>query len=337
MTDQVDDARAMAAGTAGPHEVALVAGASRGLGLQLSAELLRRGWVVYGCARDARELRKAQIILRREVGEEVASRFVTSECDVRDADAVSAWVDQAAKRSGRVDAAFHVAGVIQVGPLESITMEHLHEAVDTMLWGPVHLSLSLIPTLREQGHGRVGIISSVGGLVSVPHLLPYSVAKFGAVGLAEGLFAELSGSGVTVTSVTPGLMRTGGHARARFVGDSVADYAWFAPMASLPLVSISVERAARRIVDGVLRGSPTVELTPLTIVGRRVHGVAPATTIRVMGRVSRLLPRGPRRAHDSSGSPGVEGRVARRDVDSRLVKVLSVLGDRAARRHNEDP
>ena len=206
-----------------------------------------------------------------------------------------------------------------------------------MLWGPVHLALAVLPTMRDAGHGRIGIVSSVGGLVAVPRLVPYSVAKFGAVGLAEGLHAELAGTGVTVTAVTPGLMRTGGHAHARFVDDATTDYAWFAPLASIPGLSISAERAARRIVSGVLAGRPTVELTPLTIVGRRVHGLAPATTIRAMGLASRLLPGPANRAVDSTSTatPAVEGATARAQLSSRLVDALSVLGDRAARRHNE--
>ena len=319
--------------TAG-HGVALVMGASRGLGLLVCEELLRRGFVVHGCARDAAELERAAGILGDAVP---GSRFVTHVGDVRDQESVSSVVDDVVAAEGRVDAAFHVAGVIQVGHVDAVTLGHYQDAVDTMLWGPVHLSLAVLPVMRDAGHGRIGIVSSVGGLVAVPRLVPYSVAKFGAVGLAEGLHAELAGTGVTATAVTPGLMRTGGHAHARFVDDAVTDYAWFAPLASLPLVSISADRAAARIVSGVLAGRPTVELTPLTVVGRRVHGLAPATTIRAMGVMSRLLP-GPGRTAEhptSSAAPGVEGATARARLGSRVVDALSVLGDRAAGRTNE--
>ena len=147
-------------------------------------------------------------------------------------------------------------GSSRSGHADTVTLGHFHDAVDTMLWGPVHLALAVLPHMRDAGHGRIGIVSSVGGLVAVPRLVPYSVAKFGAVGLAEGLYAELAGTGVTVTAVTPGLMRTGGHTHARFVDDAATDYAWFAPLASLPGLSISAERAARRIVDGRARRSP---------------------------------------------------------------------------------
>jgi NAD(P)-dependent dehydrogenase (short-subunit alcohol dehydrogenase family) len=313
---------------------AVVMGASRGLGLLVSEELLQRGFTVYGCARDEDELEGAARILAAAVP---GGRFVPRICDVRYQDEVTAVVEEVVDDHGGLDVAIHVAGVIQVGHADKVTLGHYHEAVDTMLFGPVHLALASVPHMRDAGHGRIGIVSSVGGLVAVPRLVPYSVAKFGAVGLAEGLYAELSGTGVTVTTVTPGLMRTGGHTHARFVDDAVTDYAWFAPLASLPGLSISAERAARRIVSGVLSGRPTVELTPLTIIGRRVHGLAPATTTRVMGLVSRLLPGPSGRAADpmTEAAPAVDGSTARERLSSRVVDGLSVLGDRAARRTNE--
>ena len=313
---------------------AVVMGASRGLGLLVSEELLHRGFTVYGCARDEDELVGAARILAAAVP---GGRFVPRTCDVRYHHEVTAVVEEVVDDHGGLEVAIHVAGVIQIGHADKVTLGHYHEAVDTMLFGPVHLALASVPQMRDAGHGRIGIVSSVGGLVAVPRLVPYSVAKFGAVGLAEGLYAELSGTGVTVTSVTPGLMRTGGHTHARFVDDAVTDYAWFTPLASLPGLSISAERAARRIVSGVLSGSPTVELTPLTIIGRRVHGLAPATTTRAMGLVSRLLPGPSGRAADpmSDAAPAVDGSTARERLSSRVVDGLSVLGDRAARRTNE--
>jgi NAD(P)-dependent dehydrogenase (short-subunit alcohol dehydrogenase family) len=326
--------------------VALVAGASRGLGLLISSELVHRGFRVHGCARDRAELDRAETLVNNGAvgpGDESddgsgtgRGEFVGHVCDVADADAVTAWVDDVRSAEGRLDVAIHVAGIIQVGPVESTTLGHFRAAIDTMLLGPVHLCLAVLPTMLEAGAGRIGVVSSVGGVVSVPHLLPYSVAKFGAVGLTEGLHAELSGTGVTATTIVPGLMRTGGHVHAQFVGDAAKDYAWFAPGASLPLLSVSAERAARRIVDAVLAGRSQVELTPLTWVGRRVHGVAPGTTSRVLGLVARALPRASADGPSTGGGTAhVSGAVARRTLGSRVVNGLSTLGDRAARRLNE--
>ncbi len=326
--------------------VALVAGASRGLGLLISAELVARGRRVHGCARDRAELDRAeQLVNGGEVGPRATSddptaprrgEFVGHVCDVADAEAVAEWVERVRAAEGRIDVAIHVAGIIQVGPVESTSLGHFRAAIDTMLLGPVHLCLAVLPTMLEAGAGRLGVVSSVGGVVSVPHLLPYSVAKFGAVGLTEGLHAELSGTGVTATTIVPGLMRTGGHVHAQFVADATKDYAWFAPGASLPLLSVSAERAARRIVDAVLAGRSQIELTPLTWVGRRVHGLFPGPTSRLLGLVARALPSGRSNAPSMSGHAGhVEGAEARDALDSRLVDGVSVLGDRAARRLNE--
>lgn len=326
--------------------VALVAGASRGLGLLISAELVARGHRVHGCARDRAELDRAEELVNSgAVGPGIEGEdrpgtgrgeFVGHVCDVSDAGAVTAWVEEVRTMEGRLDVAIHVAGIIQVGPVETTTLGHFRAAIDTMLLGPVHLCLAVLPTMLDAGAGRIGVVSSVGGVVSVPHLLPYSVAKFGAVGLTEGLHAELSGTGVTATTIVPGLMRTGGHVHAQFVGEAARDYAWFAPGASLPLLSVSAERAARRIVDAVLAGRPQVELTPLTWVGRRVHGLAPGPTSLLLGLVARALPHGDAPAPSMSPDTGhVEGAQAQRTLGSRVVDTVSVLGDRAVRRLNQ--
>ncbi len=169
-------------------------------------------------------------------------------------------------------------------------------------------------------------------MVSPPHLLPYATAKFAAVGFSDGLAASLSGTGVTATTIVPGLMRTGSHERADFTGDPEAEYAWFGPAASLPLVSMDAERAAARIVSAVLAGRPMVVLTPLAWIGIRVRGLVPGTTTRVMGLANRLLPDAP-----AGGGTSAEGREAARRLDSGVVRALTTLGRRAARRNNERP
>jgi short-subunit dehydrogenase len=89
-----------------------------------------------------------------------------------------------------------------------------------MALAPVHLALAALPVMRRQHHGRIVTIASIGGKMSVPHLLPHSTAKFAAVGFSEGLRAELGRGPVTVTTVVPGLMRTGSHLQARFTGQA---------------------------------------------------------------------------------------------------------------------
>lgn len=306
--------------------LALVVGASRGLGLLVARELGQRGHRVVICARDESELLHAADLLQRD-GVDVTVRI----CDVADRAAVQEMVDDVEARVGPVHTVVTVAGVIHVGPLESMTEADFAESVDIMLWGPVNVALAVLPRLRQRRSGHIGTVTSIGGLVSVPHLLPYSVAKFGAVGFSQGLGAELAGSGVTATTIVPGLTRTGGHLHARFSGEQTAEYGWFAAAGSLPLISMDAERAARLMVDAVLAGKPTVVLTWLAKIGARVHALAPATTVRAMGVAQRLLPQAP------PGGPtgSVPGSVPESQLTSKLWGTLTKLGQRAARRFNE--
>lgn len=313
--------------------LALVIGASRGLGLLIADELLGHGYEVVITARDAAELDRAAAQLtsgRRDV--QVHPRV----CDVRDREALTTLIDDVDETYGGIDTMIYVAGVIQAGPAESMGMAQFDEAMETMGMGPVVATLAVLPHLRRRGKGRIGVVTSIGGMVAPPHLLPYATAKFAAVGFTDGLAAELAGTGITATTVIPGLMRTGSHGRAQFAGDAAAEFAWFAPAASLPLLSIDAGRAARRIVDGVLAGRPNVVLTPLAWLGIRVRGLAPGLTARAMGLAVRLLPDAP--SDQPTGTvPGEAARTGLQPATARFVQRLSVLGDRAARRNNERP
>ena len=94
--------------------------------------------------------------------------------------------------------------------------------------------------------GRIVNISSIGGRISVPHLLPYSCAKFAVTGFSQGLHAELAKENIKVTTVVPGLMRTGSYINAEMKGKHRAEFAWFSVSSSLPLLTASVQGASRR-------------------------------------------------------------------------------------------
>lgn len=307
--------------------VALVVGASRGLGLLIARELLERDHTVVICAREREELDDACQLL-----DPSGERVLTYVLDVTQADAVGEMVRWTEAEVGPIEVAITVAGVIQVMPLQNTRLEHFEEAVDIMTFGPVHVALAVLPEMRKRGRGRIGTITSIGGAVSVPHLLPYSTAKFGAVGFARGLSAELAGTGITSTTVLPGLMRTGSHLNAKFGGDAAAEFAWFAPGASAPLVAMDAERAAQRIVKGVLAGRNQVVLTPLAKIGMRVSGLAPSLTTTAMKVMARLLPSPSDRNQDPTT---VDGHTARRRLSSPVVEKLSTLGTRAAHRFNQ--
>ncbi|MDO5711703.1 MAG: SDR family NAD(P)-dependent oxidoreductase [Micrococcales bacterium] len=303
-------------------QTALVAGGSRGLGLLIAAELALRGYRVQVCGRDPRTLQQARDQLARE-----RLSIGTTVCDVSDSAAVAAWVRAASDPSAPITVAIHVAGIIQVGPIESVTPAMFDECIDIMTKGPAYLALAVLPGMRARGFGRYGIVSSVGGVIGVPHLVPYSTAKFGAAGLGQALRAELAGTGVTATTILPPPMRTGSHVHAQYSGNRSAEYAWFAPGASIPGVSLDGRTAARRAVDGTLRGAPIVGLSPVTQLLMRAHGLAPSTVVRALGVLGRVLPGGtgrPKAGHD-----------VRDERTNPLVDALTTAGDAMGARTNE--
>lgn len=266
--------------------VALVTGASRGLGFLLARELGRRGHDLLVCARSPAGLAAARPDL-----EATGARVVTVPADLAVREQAEGLVHRAVEHFGHLDVLVANAGVIQVGPAAAMGPEQFAEALDVMFWGTVYPALAALPVMRRQGAGRIVTITSIGGKFPAPHLLPYTAAKHAAVGFSEGLRVELGKYGITVTTAVPGLMRTGSPRNALVTGNRRAEYGWFALGDSLPLLSTDAERAARKIVSAALRGSPEVILTPAAKLAARLHGLAPGLTMRALGGVDRLLPR----------------------------------------------
>jgi Short-chain dehydrogenases of various substrate specificities len=238
-------------------KVALITGASRGLGLALARHCAELGCDLVICARDEGELHAAAAELSRR-----GARVLPVVCDVGDEQQVARMVAQANSHFGRIDLLFNVAGIITVGPLETQTLDDFEEAMRVMFWGIVYPTLAVLPQMIARGGGHIANVTSIGGKVSVPHLVPYNCAKFAAVGFSEGIHAELRRHGIFVTTVVPGLMRTGSHRNAYFKGDHRAEYTWFSLGATLPLVSMDADRAARSMVRAVRRRQAEIILTP---------------------------------------------------------------------------
>ena len=266
--------------------VAVVTGASRGLGFLIARELARQGHDLVICARSADGLRAAE---RELAGIRVQVAAVAA--DVGVPGEAHAVVAEAERRFGRLDVLVLNAGVIQVGPAATMSTAEYAAAMDVMFWGAVHVSTAAMPLLRRS-RGRVLAVTSVGGKLPAPHLLPYTAAKHAAVGFAEGLRVEVVREGVSVTVGVPGLMRTGSPRNALFSGDGPRESRWFTAAANLPVVSMDAERAARRLVRATLRRRPEIILTPLAKLGVRAHALAPCTSMRVVSVVNRLLPDG---------------------------------------------
>jgi short-subunit dehydrogenase len=184
--------------------------------------------------------------------------------------------------------------------------------------------------MRDRGEGRIVNIVSIGGKLGVPHLVPYCAGKFALAGLSESLQAELRHEGVYVTTVYPGLMRTGSHVQATFKGRHREEYRWFALSASLPLVTVSGARAARQIVEACRRGDPSLVLTAPARLGAAANGILPDLVARTVAQGARVLPEPTGREGDRV-KPGAEARVGA------LPKWITSLADAESARNNELP
>ncbi|MBV9439829.1 MAG: SDR family oxidoreductase [Candidatus Eremiobacteraeota bacterium] len=265
--------------------VVIIAGGSRGLGFALARTLTRAGALVSIAGRDPERLERA----RRALADEGLA-VMTYPCDVRDPAAAQELIARSAAQHGPIDVLINVAGVIEVGSVWDQALDDFRESVETHVFGPLHTMRAVLPSMRARGDGRIINISSIGGVIGVPHLAPYCAGKFGLVGLSQAYAAEVAHDGITVTTVCPGLMRTGSPDHAFFKGNHRAEYAWFAISDANPLLSASTGQAVRRIVRAIARRERFAAITPLPRLALVANAVAPATTTRLLELAAHFLP-----------------------------------------------
>jgi len=301
----------------------LVTGGSRGLGLVIARQLLQAGARVAVCARDEETLERARAELAGRGG-----RIVAVTCDVSHQREAERMVTQVADALGPIDALINNAGAIAVGPLDTMEVQDFQEAMDANFWGPLYAILAVLPDMRRRGAGRIVNVASIGGKISVPHLLPYSASKFALVGLSQGLRAELAAHGIQVSAVCPGLMRTGSPRHAIFKERHRAEYAWFSISDSLPFASMSAERAASAILEVLRSGEAERVLSLPAKAAALLQGVLPGITAEVLALVNRALPTSDRDVRYVA----VKGEASASPLSP---SVLTKLGDEAAVRNNQ--
>ena len=298
----------------------VITGGGRGLGLQIAREVAGRGAKVALLARSSEELEAA----KNELASRGTEVFIDV-CDVRDPLAVARSFQSLTAALGPVDVLVNVAGVIGVGPVGALTLSDYRDAIDTNLFGAIHAVECVRPAMQQRRTGRIVNITSLGGKISIPHMLPYCASKFAIVGYSEGLRTELSQFGVKVVTIVPGLMRTGSPPRATMAGQPAKEYATFALSDSLPLFSLDVKRAAATIVDACERGDIETIVGWQAKVACAFYRLVPETVIAFLSAVNRLLP-GP-----GSGEhrPGFQS-------ESPITRsFLTILGRRATARQRE--
>lgn len=311
------------------EKIILITGGSRGFGLAMAEEFARNGARLVLTARNAQELEGARRKLL-SCGAGLQENDVhTIAADLSDAEQAQQVVNFTLERFGRIDVLVNNAGVITVGPVENQSLEAFRKAMDGNFYTMLHTTLAALPGMLAQGKGQIVNITSIGAKLAVPHLLPYSASKFAALGFSQGLHAELQSKGIQVTTVCPGLMRTGSHRHALFAGDRDREYRWFSLGASLPCVSISARSAARQVVQATATGKTEIAITPQAQLAATFAQALPSLTAACMRWANTLLL--PKPVHNKNFVliPGSHAR-------SKEWTPLIALGQQAARRYNED-
>lgn len=306
-------------------KVVVITGSSRGLGLAMAEEFGRNGARLVLTARhlDGLERARAYLLKKRAVREDDVEMIA---CDLTEADQAEEMIARATSRFGQIDVLVNNAGIISVGPVENQPLSAFLDAINGIYYPMLYSTLAVLPQMLARRSGSIVNITSIGGKMAVPHLLPYSASKFATVGFSQGLHAELRAKGVRVTTVCPGLMRTGSHLNALFTGDQQSEYRWFSLSATLPGLSASAEHAARKIVRATIRGATEITITPQAFIAARLAQVSPECTAALMHLVNSLILPGP--GNSSQAKPGKESK-------GKEWKPAMVLGSRAAGRYNQ--
>ncbi len=253
--------------------------------MEIAKQICAHGGKVALLARNPEELERARNDLNR-----YGTDVLTIECDLLDSRQIQSAVQEMLQHFRKIDILINNAGIIEVGPLAHMQFKDFDRALRLHFWAPFMLYWLIAPQMRATGGGRIVNIASIGGRIAVPHLAPYSASKFALTGFSDSIRAELARDKIYVTTVTPGMMRTGSDVHAKFKGDHAAEFRWFNLASKLPLASISVERAARKILNACRRGKPNLVMPVTAYFIIAANAVFPNLMARLMRMVNRSLP-----------------------------------------------
>ena len=288
-----------------PRPVVVVTGGSRGLGLAIATRFAAGSGTsaparLVLASRNLAELQQAQETLLAQYAHLRPEDFHLVAADLSKPEEARRLVSEAIERYGRIDVLVINAGIIDVGPIESQTLDIFERTMQINFFASLYTTWAALPHLRKQvplsGTRRASIVSiaSIGGKLAVPHMLPYSAAKFALVGFSEGLHAELRHKGIRVTTVCPGLMRTGGEDHVNIVGDVEFERRWFTLAAKTPGLSVSTRYAANRIFHAVACGRAEITISPQAWLAARFAGAFPETLQYLNAQTNQhILPKAP--------------------------------------------
>ncbi len=267
------------------QKVVLITGGSKGLGYTLAKHLIQEQARLILWARSQEELKRAQAELH-----ELGGHADIQVCDVCKMEEVKAQIHNIIALYGHLDIVINCAGIMIVGPMESYSRQEYKTAMDVMYWGIVNTTLAALPHMKEMKNGQIVNITSVGGMVSIPHMLPYTASKFAAVGFSLGAAAELRKENIFVTTVVPGLMRTGSYINAFFQENNKSEFKLFSLMSTAPLLTMSSDKAARLTLQAMKKKKvlKVLGMPAKALIG--LQHLMPETTVMFFNLVSRFLP-----------------------------------------------
>lgn len=209
-------------------KIALVSGASSGLGEALAVLLAQKGYTVYGTSRKAA----------------AESRFTMLRMDVQDDASVQAAVAQIIAEQGKIDVLINNAGVGIAGPLEVMSINAIQQAFDTNVFGLIRLTQAVLPHMREAHNGKIINISSIAAEVALPYRAVYSATKAAVDRITEALRLEVGRFGIQVSAIQCGDIQTSitAHRIMEYAEGNLAYSAVFA-------------KVAQNMNDGVSKGS----------------------------------------------------------------------------------
>lgn len=264
----------------------VITGGSRGLGFALAEELMKHEANVTLLARDQEELERAKAQLEGSS----SLRVLTLVCDVTKPESIRESFASVIQHFGKIDVLINNAGSVTAGPFEAMKVEDFEAQMNLHFYAAYNTIQEVLPHFKAKNEGRIVNISSIGGKIPVPHMIPYCTSKFALSGFSQALSAELRKDGIQVTTVYPGLMRTGSPIQGVFKGDSQKEFAWFAISDSTPGLSVPVQKAAREILESVQAGETELVISLPAKIGTFVYTNFPQIFTATMGLANRFLP-----------------------------------------------